>query len=584
MNYFHKLRSLLNRRTKSRLFWLAGFSIFLSVVEVVGISSIMPFIEVSTNFQTIHTNDYYQWFFAFFAFESDVNFVIGFGLVLFAFYFFRGGVNLLHGYAMSHFTETLYKQTTKRLFQTYLAMPYAVFTNKNSSYLTKAIVTEASLMSLVVRDVLIMLSEIFVVLFLYLLMLITSWKITIVFTLVLVIKLLFLTQKVSKKIKKVGKERAVAQAEFYEIINRLMGNFEHVKLQDRDRIEDLNQHFKSKINDFGDSNANYNFLRDFPRIFIETGGFSLIIFLLIFLVYLNQSNVAHILPTLSLFVLSLYRLLPSTNRILNGYNSLMYYHRSIDIIEEELQTPQEYMADEHIVFARDIRLDSVGFSYHDKLILTNISLTINKGDKVALIGKSGSGKSTLLDLIIGLHQPCKGNVEVDGILLNEANLQSWRSQIGYISQQTYLFDGTIADNVCFGRQLDKDLLNRVLAQTNILDFLQTKQGVDTRVGEGGIQLSGGQKQRIAIARALYGQPEVLVLDEATSALDTATEREVMRAIYAQRKDRTIILIAHRLSTVRNCDQIFLMEQGEVNGVGTYEILKDKNHHFKSLTG
>jgi len=563
MHHFQRLRSLLNRKIKRRLLWLSIFSIFLSIVEVVGISSIMPFIEVSMDFQTIHTNDYYQKIFVVLGFESEINFVLVFGFVLFGFYIFRGGVNLLYGYLMAHFTESLYKQTTKRLFKTYLAMPYDVFTGKNSSYLTKTIVTEASLMSIVVRDVLIMLSEIFVVFFLYLSMLIASWKITIVFTVILLIKIFFLTQKVSKKIKRVGKERAASQASFYELINRLMGNFEHIKLQDRGRIEELDQQFSVKIDNYGKSNATYNFLRDFPRIFIETGGFSLIILLLVVLVYTEQSNLAHILPTLSLFVLALYRLLPSTNRIIHGYNSLLYYHKSIDIISEELQTPQEKMANEVVVFSRGIKLENVGFAYNGKPVLNNVSLTIEKGSKVAIIGESGSGKSTLLDLIIGLHRPSRGKIEIDGTPLDESNLQSWRSQIGYISQQTYLFDGTIADNVCFGRKLDKDLLGLVLEQANIWGFLQTKQGVETRVGEGGVKLSGGQKQRIAIARALYGQPEVLVLDEATSALDDNTEKKIMSEIYQISQYKTLIIVAHRLSTIQDCDRVYRIRDGIV---------------------
>ena len=563
MRYFQKLRALLNIETKRRLLWLATFSIFLSIVEVVGISSIMPFIDIATNFQTIHDNTYYQWSFTFFAFDSEVNFVIAFGLVLFGFYLFRGGVNLLYGYVMANFTESLYKQTTKRLFKTYLAMPYQVFTSKNSSYLTKTIVTEAALMSVVVRDVLIMLSEVFVVLFLYLLMLITSWKITLVFSVILLIKMLFLTKKVSKKIKAVGEARAKSQAQFYELINRLMGNFEHVKLQDKSRLEDLRGNFSAKIDEYGQSNATYNFLRDFPRIFIETGGFSLIILLLVTLVYLNQSNVAHILPTLSLFVLALYRLLPSANRIIHGYNSLMYYHKSIDIIDEELKTPRENLLNQQVTFTECIELKNISFSYQDKSVLDGVSLVINKGSKVALIGESGSGKSTLLDLIIGLHQPNRGSIEIDGISLNESNLQNWRSQIGYISQRTYLFDGTIEDNVCFGRKLDKTLLDKVLCQANIFDFLQTKQGINTLVGEGGVQLSGGQKQRIAIARALYGQPEVLVLDEATSALDDQTEKKIMDEIYQISQNKTLIIVAHRLSTIKGCDQVYKIENGAV---------------------
>jgi ATP-binding cassette subfamily B protein len=565
MNYLQKLRKLLNRKTKNHLLWLVVFSVFLSLVEVVGVSAIMPFIDIAINFGSIHSNQYYQWFFDFFSFENDVDFAIAFGLVLFGFYIFRGGVNLLHSYTISHFTQNLYAQTTKKLFKSYLGMPYQIFTKKNSSYLTKTIVTEASLMSVVIRDILIMISEFFVVFFLYVLMLVASWKITLVFTAILTIKLFLLTQTISKKIKTVGATRAQTQAEFYEAINRVFGNFEHIKLQDNNRLQKTNDDFLKKINKYAKASAMHGFLNTCPRLLIETVGFSLIIFLLIFLLYSNQSNVSYILPTLSLFVLALYRLLPSVNRIVNGYNSLMYYHKSIDIVDEELKTPQENLSSNIVKFKDKIELTNVYFSYQEKSVLSNINLTISKGEKIAFVGESGSGKSTLVDLIIGLYQPDQGEMKIDNVLIDKSNLQHWRSQIGYISQQVYLFDGTIAENVCFGRKLDGILLSKVLKQANIFDFLQTKKGVETLVGEGGIQLSGGQKQRIAIARALYGQPKILVLDEATSALDDNTEKKIMNEIYQVSQNKTLIVVAHRLSTIKDCDKIIEMKDGQLIG-------------------
>jgi ABC-type multidrug transport system fused ATPase/permease subunit len=502
MNYIQKLRSLLDRDAKRHLLWLVFLSVFVSVVETIGISAIMPFIDIATNFDNIHSNQYYQWIFDFFGFKDDVNFAIVFGLTLFGFYIFRGGVNLFYSYVMAHFTQNLYVKITRKLFKTYLTMPYQVFTNKNSNYLTKAIITESSLVCNVIGATLLMISEIFVIVFLYILMLFANWKITLVFTIILIIKMFLLTQTISKKIKVVGAIRAKTQAKFYEIINRLFGDFKNVKLQDKDRLEATSNDFFITVDEYAKANAVNAFLKSFPRLFLETTGFGLIVFVLITLLYLNQANVLYILPTLSLFVLALYRLLPSVNRIVSGYNMFMYYHASIDIVDEELRTPQEDLASETIKFSYKIELKNVEFSYQEKPVLENITLTINKGEKIAFIGNSGSGKRTLLDLIIGLYRPNQGEIKIDDVLLDKSNLQSWRSQIGYIPQQVYLFDGTIKDNVCFGRELDKDLLERVLKQANIFDFLQTKQGVKTLVGEGGVQLSGGQRQRIAIARAL----------------------------------------------------------------------------------
>jgi ATP-binding cassette, subfamily B, bacterial PglK len=570
MDYIQKLRQLLDRSTKRKLLWLVIFSIFVSIVETIGIAAIMPFIDIATNFDAIHSTQHYQWAFELFGFENNtsgnVNFTISFGLTLFVFYLFRGGVNLLYSYLIAHFTQNLYAQITKQLFQTYLTMPYQAFTGKNSSYLTKAIITEASLMSMVVSSVLLMMSEMFVIIFLYILMLLASWKITLIFTIIFLIKILLLTKTVSRKIKVAGKTREKVQTKFYEIINRLFGDFKQTKLQDQDRIEVTKDRFSLAVDEYAKASTTSAFLNTVPRIFLETTGFSLIVFLLITLLYLNQTNVVYILPTLSLFVLALYRLLPSANRIVSGYNTVMYYHKSIDIINDELNTTQEDLTNNtiDIEFNNKIELINIDFAYQDKPVLNGINLTINKGDKIAFVGESGSGKSTLVDLIIGLYQPNQGEMCIDNMLIDKSNLQSWRSQIGYIPQQVYLFDSTITENVCFGRKMDQSLLEKVLKQANIFEFLQTKQGTETLVGEGGIQLSGGQKQRIAIARALYGQPEILVLDEATSALDDKTEKKIMSEIYQISQDKTLIIIAHRLSTIKGCDKIYQLENGVAN--------------------
>jgi len=544
--------------------WLILFSVFVSVVEAIGISAIMPFIDIATNFDNIHSNQYYQKAFIFFAFDDDVNFAIVFGILLFGFYLFRGGINFMYSYATANFQENLYAQITKRLFETYLAMPYQVFTNKNSSYLIKAIITEASLIPMVVGSVLLIISEIFVVIFLYILMLFVNWKITLIFTVVMIFKMIFLSKTISKKIKAIGAIREKVQARYYEMANRLFGNFKQVKLQNSSVLNGVMNDFSLSVDKYAKVNAINTFLSVFPRLFLETSGFSLIVLLLIVLLYLNQSNISYILPALSLFVLSLYRLLPSVNRIVNSYNTIMYFHKSIDIIDNELKTTQEDLASNTLKFQEKIELIKIDFAYRGRMILENINLTISKGDKIAFIGESGSGKSTLVDLIIGLYAPSKGEIRADGVILDESNLQYWRSQVGYIPQQVYLFDGTILENVCFGRKVDQKLLEKTLKQADIFDFLQTKQGVKTLVGEDGIQLSGGQKQRIAIARALYGDPAILVLDEATSALDEETEKKVMNEIYKISKDKTLIIIAHRLSTIKGCDKVYQLEDGDLN--------------------
>jgi ATP-binding cassette subfamily B protein len=298
---------------------------------------------------------------------------------------------------------------------------------------------------------------------------------------------------------------------------------------------------------------------------LEAIGFSLVAFIVVYLVYKYQGNIAAAFGLLSMFVLGLYRLMPSINRIMHGYNQILFYHRSLDIVHNDLFYEVEDLGDESIEFRREIRLEHLSFSYIEgKEILRDVSLTIPKGSKIAFTGESGSGKSTLVDLIIGLYRPQKGKILIDDQELNESNVKSWRRKIGYIPQNIYLFDGTVAENVTLGDPQDRKRLIEVLKLANIWDFLETHhQGLETRVGEGGVKLSGGQKQRIAIARALYTDPEVLVLDEATSALDNETEAKIMEEIYRVSKEKTLIIVAHRLSTLEGCDTIFGVENGKI---------------------
>ncbi|ECK1948490.1 ATP-binding cassette domain-containing protein, partial [Campylobacter lari] len=221
--------------------------------------------------------------------------------------------------------------------------------------------------------------------------------------------------------------------------------------------------------------------------------------------------------------------------------------------------------DESIEFKEKIVLKNLFFAYKGKKnLFKNLNFELKKNEKIAFIGKSGSGKSTLVDLIIGLLKPSDGAIFVDGIKLDESNIKSFRSKIGYIPQQIYLFNDSIAKNISFGEEVDETLLHKVIKQANLESFVNSlEDGVHTKVGDSGSFLSGGQRQRIAIARALYQQPEILVLDEATSALDQESEAKIMEEIYKISKDKTLIIIAHRLSTIQGCDRVFEVNHGHL---------------------
>ena len=241
----------------------------------------------------------------------------------------------------------------------------------------------------------------------------------------------------------------------------------------------------------------------------------------------------------------------------------MFHKKSLDIVHNDLMYDVENLGDEEIEFDKKIEIKNLSFAFDNHSVLENINLIIEKGEKVAFTGESGAGKTTLLDLIIGIYKPTKGKILIDNYELNDKNVKSWRKKIGYIPQQIYLFDGTVGENVAFGRKFNEKKIIECLKKARIWKFFESKNGINTRVGEGGIMLSGGQKQRVAIARALYGDPEILVLDEATSALDYETEKEIMNEIYEIGKDKTLIIVAHRHSTIINCDKIYIIENKKI---------------------
>ena len=548
-----------SKELNSKLLFLIVFSIFVSFIELIGVSLIMPLIELSTDSSVIQENQYYNIIFNYFNFKSQSDFVIYFGIFLLAFYFFRGVLVLLHSYYVSKFSQDIYKNIVNQLFKRYLHMPYEFFIQKNRSVFSKSIITEASLVSNSVSSLLTIISEIFVVLMIYFLLMYVNYKITILVTIVVIFKVLFLIKTVSKRIKLKGVERDNSQQEFYKILNVFFNDYKNIKLQGNLAQKSLSNRFLFYADKYAHINTIFGILSSIPRVFIETVGYGMVVLFIILLLLSGDGSIQSFLPTISLYVVALYRILPSVNRIMNGYNTISFNRKASDIVFDNLNIDIEKESGQVIFFREEIELQNVSFSYQDsKNVITNCNLSIKKNEKIAIVGKSGSGKSTLIDLISGLLTLSSGRILIDGVELSSDNLKSWRKKIGYIPQNIFLFDGTIAQNVCFGREYNKDKLIKSLKLASIYDFLLNRGGVEARVGDGGVNFSGGQMQRIAIARSLYGDPEILIFDEATSALDSDTEESIMNDIYSLTKNMTFILITHKLSIASGCDRVFKM--------------------------
>ena len=556
-----KLLAITTRQEKKNFIILIFMSIVLSIIETVGISAIMPFITLASDPSKIVSNKYSKMVYDFFEFSTTTNFMIFFGLFLIGFYIFRATYSMLYNYILNKFAFGRFHAFAFRLFKNYTNLPYKRFVKRNSAELIKTIVNEASNLSFYMQSLLLIFSEFFTVVLLYALLLLMDWRMTLVLTILLGAKVLFLLFFLKKRIEKEGLKRSIMQSKFYKILNETFGNFKIIKLIQNE--EKLYSEFSNISYGYARANIVSNTLNQLPRLSLETIGFSVLIGIVVYVLFqYNDAN--FVLPIISMYALALYRILPALNRILSNYNTLLFLSNSLDIVYSDLSYTPQTEGKDFIDFKNKIELTNVSFEYNkNKKVLENINIIINKGDKVAFVGESGSGKSTLVDLIIGLYKPLSGEIVIDDKKLTSDNVKSYRSKVGYIPQSIYLFDGTVGENVAFGYEYDKEKIMEVLKKANIYDFLSSKEGIDTLVGDGGIQLSGGQKQRIGIARALYSDPEILVLDEATSALDNETEAKIMDEIYETSQDKTLLIIAHRLSTIERCDRKIMLSNGKI---------------------
>ncbi len=364
----------------------------------------------------------------------------------------------------------------------------------------------------------------------------------------------------------------------------------------RDVLIDGSQEVYSRIYQSADcplrkAQGNNLFISQSPRYISEALGMLLIAFLAYALAR-QPDGVSKAIPILGALALGAQRLLPVMQQIYGSWATIqggrVSLRDTLDLLEQPLPVSLDRMLVDNISFEQRIILDNISFDYGQQKYkaLKNINLTILKGSRTGIIGKTGSGKSTLLDVVMGLLQPTMGNILIDNMRINEANNRSWQARIAHVPQSIFLADSSVLENIAFGipvENIDFDRARRAAIGAQIAETIETwSNGYDTIVGERGVRMSGGQRQRIGIARALYKQADVVIFDEATSALDEETEEAVMQAIEGLNKNLTLIIIAHRLSTLRNCNQIIELKNGEIDCVGSYEelCLKPEKFHVK----
>jgi len=560
INIPKKLKALLNKKQKIFLLLLFGLTIFLSFIETVGVSAIMPFITVASNPAALD-DGVYKKIYENLKFTDKNSFIIYFGIAIICFYIFRSLFNIAYNYILNKYSLGTYRHFSLKIFKIFCTIPYKNFVQKNSGEMIQIIVGETSRVSRLLSVCLLIFSELFTVLMLYSLIIAVSWQMSLILTAVLAVIVYFVVTFLLKITSRQGKKTTLANMKLSRILHEALYNFKFIKL--RSKENEYLTNFEASAKTVARANIISTTLGILPRNFLENFGFSLLIGVVIFITW-KIGSPAMIIPIISMYALALYRMLPAINRMLGYLNDIAYNNNALNVVYDAVNQETETEGDKKVTFLKSIKIDSVKFRYNTgNDIIKNAFLEIKKGDSIAITGESGCGKSTLVDILIGIHKPNSGDIYIDDTKITNENIRSWRNKIGYIPQNIYLFDGTVAENVTFSSQYDEERLIKSLKMANIWNFLEKNKGLNTLVGEGGIQLSGGQKQRVGIARAIYNNPDVLVLDEATSSLDNETEEKIMEEIYEISENKTLIIIAHRLTTVERCKRKIVIEDGKI---------------------
>ena len=595
MQIYKKLLFLLSSSEKKQASLLIFMFFIMAILDIIGIASIMPFIYVLTNPELIETNvilnNTYQ-LSNNFGIENHEQFLFGLGILFVCLMLISLTFKALTIYAQTRFTQMRQFSIAKRLVEGYLNQPYSWFLGRNSADLGKSILTEVGIVvNEGIKTMLNFIAQIIVVTALLALLVISNPKIAFVVGLTLSLAFSLIYKFTRSFLNRIGQERAKTNQLRFVALSEAFGAVKEIKLNSLENI--YIERFAKVAKVLARHNASAKILGDLPRFAVEAIAFGGMIIAILYFMK-EEQNFTNILPIIALYAFAGYRLMPAIQAIYTELTVLRFVGPTLDIIYNDLQNFEKNIDkgnEETLFFKKNIALKNISYKYPNSpnFALKNVTLKIPVNKNVAIVGSTGSGKTTLVDIILGLIQAERGVMEIDGKLINKKNIVAWQSLVGYVPQQIYLADDTIAGNIAFGlknpKDIDQKAVEKVSRIANLHNFVinELPNKYQTTVGERGVRLSGGQRQRIGIARALYNNPKVLILDEATSALDNLTEQAVMDEVYNLNNNKiTIIMIAHRLTTVKKCDSIFFIEKGELKEQGKFEKLIEINQNFRSL--
>lgn len=586
MNNYSKIRDLLTPDERLSATVLFAIMLIAMLLETLGIGLIIPVMTLMMQADLVDKYRVIAYLLGFLGKPSQEELIIIVMLGLVGIYLIKNFFLAFLIWKQTNFAFDVQENLSQRLFTAYLRQPYSFHLQRNSAQLFRNVTTEVGIFTGVITSALLLVTELMVIGGIAFLLILVEPLGALLVMVVLGGAAWGFHRITSERISRWGFERQFHDGLRIQHLQQGLGGAKEVKLLGRES-EFLEKYRKHNIK----STRAWKFqsiLQGIPRLMFEL--LAVIGLAILVISMLNQGyDMTSIIPTLGVFSAAAFRLMPSVNRVLIAVQSLRYSLPVVNTLHEEIglisAEPVSHQTHRTGIFKNQLSLRNISYHYAGATspALDGISINIQKGESIGFIGSSGSGKSTLVDVLLGLLTPSGGQVELDGHDIQQ-DLRQWQDQIGYVPQSIYLTDDTLRRNVAFGLpndQIDDLAVKRAINSAQLEEFVSTlPDGLDTLVGERGVRLSGGQRQRIGIARALYHDPSVLVFDEATSALDGETEREVMAAITALRGIKTIIVVAHRLSTVKSCDRLFRLKLGRIAQEGTTnDILHSLGSNF-----